>query len=65
MTTCLRIKDYRGLRHLTPEQEQQLAAARAAHATAAAQPLPMPTAQLSSGYDIPLVGLGTWWVQLG
>lgn len=65
MATCLRIKDYRGLRHLTPEQEQQLAAARAAHTTAAAQPLQMPTAQLSSGYDIPLVGLGTWWVQTG
>jgi hypothetical protein len=73
MTSRLTVKDYRGLTKLTPEQEQQLAAARLAaqqhlYATAAAQQLPAalqtptPVATLNSGYDIPLVGLGTWWV---
>ena len=61
---CLRIKDYRGLTQLTPEQEQQLAAAKAAAAAAnspaQAQQLRVPAAKLSSGYEIPLVGLGTW-----
>jgi hypothetical protein len=71
MASCLRIKDYRGLTSLTPEQEQLVAAARAAAAqlqlqnqqqnpTAAAQQLQVPAARLNSGYDIPLVGLGTW-----
>lgn len=64
-SSCVRIKDYRGLTALTPEQEQQLAAAQAKaaaqqYATAPAQPLVVPTAKLNSGYDIPLVGLGTW-----
>jgi hypothetical protein len=73
MTSRLIVKDYRGLTKLTPEQEQQLAAARLAaqqhqHVTAAAQQLPAalqtpaPTARLNTGYEIPLVGLGTWWV---
>lgn len=62
---CLRIKDYRGLTKLTPEQEQQLAAAKAAAAAAASSPaqpqqLRAPAAKLNSGYEIPLVGLGTW-----
>lgn len=61
---CLRIKDYRGLTQLTPQQEQQLAAAKAAAAAASgpAQPqqLRAPAAKLNSGYEIPLVGLGTW-----
>lgn len=65
MASCVSIKDYRGLTHLTPEQEQQLAAWRAAaqqhkNVTAAALQLQVPTAKLNSGYDIPLVGLGTW-----
>jgi hypothetical protein len=62
MASCIRIKDYRGLNQLSPEQEQQLAVAKAAqqHATAPAQQLVLPTAKLNSGYDIPLVGLGTW-----
>lgn len=61
---CLRIKDYRGLIQLTPEQEQQLAAAKAAAAASSpAQPeqqLRAPAAKLNSGYEIPMVGLGTW-----
>jgi hypothetical protein len=64
MASCIRIKDYRGLTQLTPEQEQQLAAAQVKaaqqHATAPAKQLAVPTAKLNSGYDIPLVGLGTW-----
>lgn len=53
--SCLRIKDYRGLTKLSPDQAQQLQ-----------QQLPFSTAtaQLNSGYSIPLVGLGTWCVGL-
>jgi hypothetical protein len=69
MTSAVRIKDYRGLTALSPEQQQQLQTATAAneqalrrlHASGSYTIVgDMPTARLNSGYDIPLVGLGTW-----
>lgn len=69
MTSPIRIKDYRGLTALSQEQEQQLQAATAANEQALRKlhaagsytfVNDMPTARLNSGYDIPLVGLGTW-----
>jgi hypothetical protein len=73
MTSSVRIKDYRGLTALSEEQQQQLQAASAANAQALRKLHAagnytfvddMPAAKLNSGYDIPLVGLGTWWVCL-
>lgn len=69
MNSPIRIKDYRGLTALSQEQEQQLQAATAANEQALRKlhaagsytfVNDMPTARLNSGYDIPLVGLGTW-----
>jgi hypothetical protein len=62
---CVRVLDYRGLTHLSPEQQHQLDAYRAAAAAAAAtahSSALAPTARLSSGFTMPLVGLGTWCV---
>jgi hypothetical protein len=69
MTSDVRIKDYRGLTALSEEQQQQLQAATAANAQALRKRKAagsytfvddMPAVKLNSGYEIPLVGLGTW-----
>lgn len=69
MASEVPVKDYRGLTALSQEQQQELQAATAANAQAlrklhAAGDYTfvddMPTAKLNSGYNIPLVGLGTW-----
>jgi hypothetical protein len=71
MTSNVRIKDYRGLTALTEEQQQQLQDASAANAQALRKLHAagnytfvddMPAVKLNSGYEIPLLGLGTWWV---
>ncbi|KAF8072508.1 Akr1a1 [Scenedesmus sp. PABB004] len=49
--------DYRGLTTLSDEQRTAVAARAPGYAAA---PGGMPTAQLSSGFSMPLVGLGTW-----
>eukprot|EP00879_Flechtneria_rotunda_P011385 GHRR01011892.1.p1 GENE.GHRR01011892.1~~GHRR01011892.1.p1 ORF type:complete len:372 (+),score=117.85 GHRR01011892.1:953-2068(+) len=66
----VRCKDYRGLKSLNSEQQQQLHAARkTTHAylqQSAAVPegttasVNIPTATFSNGRTIPLIGLGTW-----
>jgi hypothetical protein len=68
MTSAIPIKDYRGMAALSQEQQQQLQAATAANEQALRRlhaagsytfTDDMPTARLNSGYDIPMVGLGT------
>lgn len=69
MAPGIRVKDYRGLTALSPEQQLQLHQAREQNdrdlrRTQAANSYTflkdMPTAKLNSGYDIPCIGLGTW-----
>jgi hypothetical protein len=52
------VKDFRGWVQLTPTQDAELDAAAARELYRC--PPKIPAVQLSSGFNMPLVGLGTW-----
>lgn len=69
MSESVQVKDYRGLKELTPEQVEKLSVSREAdqqdrqrHSAAAGYTFvdQQVRAKLTSGFEIPLVGLGTW-----